>query len=285
MNVGATPNPTGDQFEAKEAFSSRDSWLDFRSRNAWISSTSHMRDMANYAKEHGVTSDFLGYIPPDSISILNENYREAFIAAGFNSRQRTILDLAYEVLSGRPRDEPRIFAHEALSDFALFFRGRYPFFIGSEYAETKAEEARLFPIQCVDITRSPFPDEIFDLVLSCEVLEHVSDLEAALRDTARILRRGGLLLATVPFDFDTYDMLVKATIVDGEIAYLTDPEYHGNPIDPQKGSLVFQIPGWSLLDLCRSTGFSTAEMVFWASRKRGFVATKAAGVFVLRAVR
>jgi SAM-dependent methyltransferase len=45
----------------------------------------------------------------------------------------------------------------------------------------------------------PFPDESFDLVLWCEVLEHLQrDPLAALREISRILKAGGKLILTTP---------------------------------------------------------------------------------------
>lgn len=45
----------------------------------------------------------------------------------------------------------------------------------------------------------PFPDESFDEVLCTEVLEHVEDPAALIAEMRRVLRRGGRLVATVPF--------------------------------------------------------------------------------------
>jgi len=45
----------------------------------------------------------------------------------------------------------------------------------------------------------PFADASFDYALSIEVLEHVDDADLALREIARVLRAGGLLLMTMPF--------------------------------------------------------------------------------------
>ena len=40
----------------------------------------------------------------------------------------------------------------------------------------------------------PFPDRIADVVIAGELFEHVTDLEAAVREVARVLRPGGVLL-------------------------------------------------------------------------------------------
>ena len=49
-----------------------------------------------------------------------------------------------------------------------------------------------------DITAAPFPDGSFDLVVCTEVLEHLPDPAAALRELARVC--GGHLLLTVPHE-------------------------------------------------------------------------------------
>jgi ubiquinone/menaquinone biosynthesis C-methylase UbiE len=50
-----------------------------------------------------------------------------------------------------------------------------------------------------DITAIPQPDGSFDAVLCVEVLEHVLDPIAALRELSRLLSSGGILLLTAPF--------------------------------------------------------------------------------------
>jgi SAM-dependent methyltransferase len=105
--------------------------------------------------------------------------------------------------------------------------------------------------RCEDITRLTFPDASLDLIVSSDVLEHVPDLEAAFRETARVLRRGGSHLFTVPPHAATRR---RAGIEGGRIVMYEEPEYHSDPLDP-KGILAF----WDLGDDLPER-FSTREL-------------------------
>ena len=98
----------------------------------------------------------------------------------------------------------------------------------------------------------------FDAVLSLDVLEHVPDYRAALREFARVLRPGGQCVLSVPFYVDRESTETLARMdADGRVEHLQPPEYHGDPLGG--GVLCFHHFGWDLLAAMREAGFSDAR--------------------------
>lgn len=60
-------------------------------------------------------------------------------------------------------------------------------------------QARGYDVRQGDATRgTPFPDASFDLVTALDVIEHVDEDEAILREAYRVLRANGMLAITTP---------------------------------------------------------------------------------------
>lgn len=68
-----------------------------------------------------------------------------------------------------------------------------------------------------DALALPFPDGSFDRVIASEVLEHIPDDTAAMRELARVLRPGGAMAVTVP------------RCVPEAINWALSDEYHDTP--------------------------------------------------------
>ena len=112
-----------------------------------------------------------------------------------------------------------------------------------------------------DLERQTFADERFDLVISQDVMEHVFDIEAAFREIMRTLRPGGAHIFTTPLvnGRDGESRRSARRLEDGAIEHLEPAEYHGNPIDLEKGSLVTWKYGYDIVDIIReATGLETS---------------------------
>jgi len=106
-----------------------------------------------------------------------------------------------------------------------------------------------------DLRQLSFGDAAFDLVLSSDVLEHMPSPYDAHRDIFRVLKPGGRHIFTVPFNAGAEADDVRARMVDGRIKYLAEPLYHGDPIRPDEGILVWTIFGTEMMQKLETIGF------------------------------
>ncbi len=228
------------------------------------------------------------HIPPEALLIQGPNWRESLVGNGLLSRHRAVLWLlqhlygSLEVL--RQQD---IYLVEALTGFALWLRRQLggERLLCSEFLEDAEQAFSGIPHQ--NLCALTFSDASFDLVLCNELFEHVQDLELAFREIARVLRPGGRLVATCPLAFGQLEGIVKArhNAATGEAELLMEPEFHGDPVRPEQGALVYRIPGWDVLDQLRGAGFLEVRMHHIASWKHGVLGSDLPGVLVIEAQR
>lgn len=238
----------------------------------------------------GILEPFSGeHIPPEAIQIQGPNYRESLVANGLLSRNRAVL-VVLEQLYGslEALGQQEIYLVEALTGFALWLRRQLggERLLCSEFLEDAEQAFSGIPHQ--DLCALTFSDASFDLVLCNELFEHVQDLELAFREIARVLKPGGRLLATCPMAFGQKASIEKArhNHATGEAELIVaEAEFHGDPVRPDHGSLVYRIPGWELLDQLQAAGFADVAIQHIASWKHGVLGSDLPGVLVIEAQR
>lgn len=271
--------------ELRVGLNSFEEWNDFYHGHRFLNDPAYLEFLVGEIRSNGLTCPFhQRRIAPSDIILAAPNYREGILAAGLNSRLRAVVLEMNRAMEGKAPGDIRIYAPEAVTHFALLLRGRYARFIGSEFTDDPVVKEGLFPIQFESLLDLSFSDAIFDAVVINDVFEHVPDINQCLSEIYRVTKPGGRLITTFPFAIGSYDSVIKARMNAGKIEYLSAPEYHGNPVDPQ-GSLVFEIPGWNILERARAAGWSSAEIVYEHSVKHGIVGGGVSGIFTMVAVR
>jgi SAM-dependent methyltransferase len=104
----------------------------------------------------------------------------------------------------------------------------------SQYFEGVASGIYVNKIRREDLRCLTLPDNSVDLVVTSDVFEHIVNPGAAFREIARVLRRGGLHVFTVPI-FERPHTLVR---VADDGTELMAPDYHGNPIGDGRSLVV-----------------------------------------------
>jgi SAM-dependent methyltransferase len=274
-----------DRFEIDKRLESLGQWQAFKNENPWVTDPVSMQTIVNFALEHGIHSLHLGEIAARDICLTGENYRENFLAQGFSPRVRAMLDCLEQLIRDNAIESPRIFAPEAITPFARHMSERFENYYGSEYMPEPAQRSRHPEVPHQDLGGLSLADASFDFVLCNEVFEHLPDLNGAIREIFRVLKPGGRLLSTFPFSYERTQTEIKAELKGDLLQYYGDPEYHGDPVNPDSGALVFQIPAWDIIQNFQAAGFSDVHLRFIASLKRGICAHHAAGVFLLSATR
>jgi len=112
--------------------------------------------------------------------------------------------------------------------------------------------------RCEDLESLTFENNSIDLHITQDVVEHVFNPAKVFTEIYRTLKPGGMHIFTVPLvnKHNPTEMCARL-LPTGDIHYLREPEYHGNPID-EKGSLVVARWGYDIVDfIYKHTGMMT----------------------------
>lgn len=114
------------------------------------------------------------------------------------------------------------------------------------------------------------PDASFDLFVALDVMEHVADPEAAVREIDRILVPNGVAVLTFPIrKFLVEAVTPRAALkANGSIEHFVDPEYHGNPFS-EDGALVFTDFGYDVHNWLQEVSGRDVEITRFSHRRFG----------------
>lgn len=119
--------------------------------------------------------------------------------------------------------------------------------VASEYVDGKKSGEIHNGFLCQDLQSTSFADSSFDLIITEDVLEHVPFPDQAFAEIRRILKPGGYHVGTIPVNWERQKSAARATITNGEIKHLMEPEYHGDPLR-ENGILAFTDFGCDLVE-------------------------------------
>lgn len=210
-------------------------------------------------------------LTPDGRVMPNWREHQQCQKCGFVNRVRASLHCLHSYVL--PGSDDNIYITEQLTPAYQWLKERYNNLVGSEFFGSEYTEGeQVGEFRNENVMSLSFEDRSFDRVLSFDVLEHVPDHMKAFKELYRVLDDGGFLLFSVPFAEYSYQNIVRAIQKsDGTIQHLLEPEYHGNPVDPEGGALCFQHFGWEILDQLRASGFKKAEALGYWSPRQGYL--------------
>lgn len=106
-------------------------------------------------------------------------------------------------------------------------------------------------ILCIDLKKTPFESEYFDLVITEDVLEHIDDVNLAFKEINRILKPHKFHVFTVPLHEN------RRTL---DRTFLKNKVYHGDPLRSE-GAFVFTDFGNDLECILDGFGMKTEQFM------------------------
>jgi GT2 family glycosyltransferase/radical SAM superfamily enzyme YgiQ (UPF0313 family)/Tfp pilus assembly protein PilF/cyclopropane fatty-acyl-phospholipid synthase-like methyltransferase len=202
------------------------------------------------------------------------NWRERLIcpSCGLINRCRAVIHIVEQML--QPSANTSILIAEQTTPVYHWLLKHYSRTIGSEFlgSEVPFGSQRPDGIRNEDLTALTFPDRSFDCVMTFDVFEHIADYRKAFRECWRVLKAGGVLMFTVPFDSSNPNTIVRARQnPDGTVEHYLPPEYHGDPLNRVQGCLCYQIFGWDIIEELKCAGFDDSAAYYYWSRDLGYL--------------
>ena len=146
-----------------------------------------------------------------------------------------------------------------------------PGYIPTQFFPGEKTETVINGFRNENLEAQTFADARFDLVVTLDVMEHVNQPEAVLKEVARTLRPRGAYVFTAPTYKNRVTTERRALYKpDGTIEHLAPAEYHGNPVS-DAGSLVTFHYGYDLPELIHSWSGMDIEIFRFHDHHHGII--------------
>jgi len=206
---------------------------------------------------------------------ITPNFRESTVCpkCKLNNRCRYMIRLLSAFTDEKSCNQCVIYCYEQVTNFYSVLLEKFISHevIGSEYFGFNYEPGIVLNgVRHEDALSLSFKDESIDFVISNDVFEHVPDIESALMESFRVLKKEGKLLFSIPFYSNRNETIKRAELANGALNHLLPEQYHANPI-ANEGSLVFYDIGWDILDKCKQAGFRNSYAIGYHSFMYGYL--------------
>jgi Methyltransferase domain len=201
------------------------------------------------------------------------NWRESLVCprCEMNARQRMVAQVLQDMCGasearawGRPT--AAVYIMEQRTPLYRWFTRTLPSLtiVGSEYLPVGDRSGEARNLRHEDAEHLTFDDGMFDLVVSCDVLEHLDQPASALREMARVLRPGGKAILTFPMDPHLPTTVRRARRREDGVDHLLPAVHHLDPCSDE-GILVYNDFGWDVLDDMRAAELRDPALhLYWS---------------------
>lgn len=210
----------------------------------------------------------------NKMMIKRENYFCSFCKSNFRTRSHALsivkalefnnLNDFYTFLKNNPS-----FQVYETANYWVFRNNKFKDlnnYIVSQYYQDYRWGEEVNGVRNENLEKLTFKKSVFDLIISSEVLEHVSNLSKALAEIRRVLKRNGFHIFTTPVDKRIKKTRLRAVKTkSGKIKYLLAPVFHGDDILSQV--LAFRDFATDITKIIKKYKFKSKQYKFYKNNK------------------
>lgn len=137
------------------------------------------------------------------------------------------------------------------------------------YEEKKPGEILGERVTNQNLENMTFKDEMFDIFITQDVLEHVNRPEKVFSEIARVLKKGGIHIFTTPmYPFEKTKCRIQ--MLGDTRKMILPPIYHNNPIDSGGSLVTYEWGGYDFLEWIDNTSGMRSKVVEFPNSKENF---------------